>query len=267
MPVHIFSHPRSGSTLLIRIINNLGFANFVEVFHPNEEVFLNYAQKFVPDQIDLAKIPFQERRTKPWEFIAALTKISCIDETSDYVFKTFVGHLKPFHLFSDDNPADTFFVHERSLLHSYASDLVAKKLKSWGNVDTTSMIIDFNFNEFKSYFKLHYNYLYKAKAFCKQKRCLVFSTYSKIKELDAEELSQLLRFFLDFHNLSVNDSLLLHSSLPVRQNSSNLLSDKFSDVSCLTNLFGDDFALLNAEIYPSDQANILISNKLSTLSH
>ena len=267
MPVHIFSHPRSGSTLLIHIIKSFGFTSFVEVFHPSDDVFCGYARSFLAENKSLEVLSLEERRTNPWKFIEDLKLVSSGGKIGDYVFKTFVGHLKLPLLFSDNNPANTFLVHERSLLHSFASDIVARKIKKWGRVDTTNMIVDFDINEFKDYFWRHYRYLSEAKAFCLDKKLFFPVTYSNLVELELAKLAELFHPLLEAYGINVSDDWLPHSSLPVKQNSSSLLSEKFSDISSLTELFADSFDLLDGEIFPSDQANLLIAGKLSRSCH
>lgn len=150
------SHPRSGSTFLMRSLQNkYNVRALYEIFHTYENIVLQHIEqglgevqkKALEDNVLMSYDGVQDfSRKKP---ILYLDTIKIFLEQEHLLYKIFPGHIKTEKNLEDlvlDSSAIVFL--RRNVLHSYISNKVAEKVGTYANVDTSDIKIEFVKSEF-----------------------------------------------------------------------------------------------------------------------
>ena len=154
--VLMVSAPRSGTTALLELIESMSNAlNLLEIFHVNEDVAKQHLRRGFSscghegNAIDKAihSNVWSRRRDKPGEFLAHLLESTT---QNTVLLKIFPGHLampKVEDLVS--KMVSHVWIHTRSPLDTFISNEKAKIVGTYATVDTTSLKIEFNGDDFR----------------------------------------------------------------------------------------------------------------------
>lgn len=156
----LVSHPRSGSTSLLRTLaKKAEVSSAYEMFHMNEEVVLEHLKHALSDEnIEIIKEKSSElgfdslKEFYQNDSLKYLDLVHSLAESNDFIFKIF-----PYHIKSEENlkkiinSCDFVIFLSRNSLHSCISNQVAQQVGTYANVDTSAVTVDFDEEEFISW--------------------------------------------------------------------------------------------------------------------
>lgn len=185
----IISHPRSGSTSLMKRLEMAGIASVLEVFHLNEHVICQHIDEGLgigsADKLKQLIGRDTIREYALQEPLAYLDKIKAIAQENGkntLIFKVFPGHLRDaVKLAEVISESNSIIRLRRNTLHSYISNKKAIKVGTYANVDTSGVNVDFNAEEFQNWRRNIYSFFSKVDEICTSKGI-------EISEYNYEEL-------------------------------------------------------------------------------
>ena len=154
----LVSHPRSGSTSLLRTLAKKAEVSAAyEMFHMNEEVVLEHLKHALSDEnIETIKEKSSElgfdslKEFYQTDSLKYLELIHSLAESDDFIFKIFPYHMKEGENFEKIiSSCDLVIFLSRNSLHSCISNQVAIKVGTYANVDTSDVSVEFDEEEFK----------------------------------------------------------------------------------------------------------------------
>jgi len=147
--IPIISHPRSGSTYLMRLIAQASnVATVMEPFHPYEQVRQSQILSFLQNSTSVVPVEMLERASQLANIARSdchsLIKQLCIlSKQSTLSFKLFPGHLPARELYQVFEQTRNAVFLRRNLVHAFISDTIASDSGRYTNIDNSDVKIQF----------------------------------------------------------------------------------------------------------------------------
>lgn len=229
----IISHPRSGSTSLMKKLEVSGVASVLEIFHLNEHVICQHIDeglgKGSADKLKQLIGRDTIREYALQEPLAYLDKIKVLAQEigkHTVIFKVFPGHLRDVEKLAEViSVSDAMIKLRRNTLQSYISNKKAIKVGTYANVDTSGIDVDFNAEEFQNWRRNIYSFFSKVDEICKSKGIEISDyNYEELYSDDSLFMSELCDTLkLQFQQLSQVSHKLK------KQDNKSLASEKVSN--------------------------------------
>lgn len=180
--IAVISYPRTGSSLLIHKLKCYPVTALLEIFHSSPAVAKRHLEI---DPILRATPAIIDGYTReaviddPLGFIDAVAQLK--SQTDALIFKLFPGHLPSHVLETIISKSDSILIHTRNRLHSFISDLIAARLRSWGGTSTSDQYVSFCPTSFLDYSaRIHEFLSYAIKLAIDSKTPILFSCYETL---------------------------------------------------------------------------------------
>jgi len=232
--VTIVSYPRTGSSLLLRLIRPLGVCALLEIFHPLEAVAKQHiADKFYGNTFHevAANYDRNEVIADIDDFLDTILDAGRCLNSQIITFKIFPGHLHSDSLDRLLRRSSAVLFHSRNKLHSYISDLIATDIQCWGTRNTSDIYPEFDAVSFLSYLKMTHGYLSNAYSLATDRRLpMLFSSYEGLRSLDNTSCQQFYVAEIFSHILGKDISPLSKPiNLPIQQDQRSMATEKISN--------------------------------------
>lgn len=255
--VCFIAHPRSGSTSLMKSIENLSRALCVlEAFHTSETVIKQHlngaigANKALEDELGIQPSFSTYReysQALPKEYLSALTKLALSNEKELLLFKVFPGHLGDDRILQQvlEN-SDIIIKLRRNSLHSYLSDLKAIKVGAYANVDTTNVKVEFIASAFENWRSGISSFFSRVDTMCEQ----IEKTHSlyHYEDIYGDNFSKLIQLL---NELGINSDQPAFSTQIVKQDKNTFATEKVTNPLFLTKYLSEH----QIESYNDSRAN------------
>lgn len=227
--ITIASYPRTGSSLLLHLLNRFNVTGLLEIFHSNPVVARNHLAADEAIKTAPGLIQNYTRELITQDPLALLEAIAAIKRDSKaIVFKIFPGHLPEEKLAEVIAKSDALVIHSRNRVHSHISDIIATRLGSWSHIPTSDQFIDFNPDRFKHYSRHVHHFLTTALRLAIDNRtAITFSSHEAL--MNASEPDAMVRELLTVLLGSNEFGAPAAAWLPKQQDTRLLATEKVSN--------------------------------------